>query len=42
MNFRTKEHFEYRIAKLTSKGEVINDKLIKKAKRQLNKLLKAQ
>ena len=38
MNFRTKEHFEIRIAKLLAKGEVINDKLIKKAKRQLTKL----
>lgn len=38
MNFRTKEHYENRIAKLLAKGEVINDKLIKKAKRQLTKL----
>lgn len=38
MNFRTKEHFENRIAKLRAKGEVVNDKLIKKAQRQLNKL----
>ena len=38
MNFHTKEHFEIRIAKLKTKGEMINDKLIKKAQRQLNKL----
>lgn len=38
MNFRTKEHFENRIAKLRAKGEVVNDKLIKKAMRELAKL----
>lgn len=38
MNFHTKEHFEIRIAKLRAKGEVMNDKLIRKAQRQLNKL----
>ena len=38
MNFRTKEHFEIRIAKLTAKGEIVNDKLIKKAQRQLKNL----
>lgn len=38
MNFRTKEHFENRIAKLRAKGEVVNDKLIKKAQRQLKKM----
>ena len=38
MNFHTKEHFEIRIAKLKAIGEMINDKLIKKAQRQLNKL----
>ena len=38
MNFHTKEHFEIRIAKLKASGEIINDKLIKKAQRQLNKL----
>ena len=38
MNFHTKEHFEIRIAKLKTKGEIVNDKLIKKAQRQLNKL----
>lgn len=39
MNFRTKEHYENRIAKLRAKGEVVNDKLIKKAQRQLKKLV---
>lgn len=38
MNFHTKEHFEIRIAKLKAKGEVLNDKLIRKAQRQLHKL----
>lgn len=38
MNFHTKEHFEIRIAKLKANGEVVNDKLIKKAQRQLKKL----
>lgn len=38
MNFHTKEHFEIRIAKLRAKGEVMNDKLIRKAQRQLKKL----
>lgn len=38
MNFHTKEHFEIRIAKLKANGEVVNDKLIRKAQRQLNKL----
>lgn len=38
MNFRTKEHYENRIAKLKSKGEVMNDKLIKKAMRELARL----
>ena len=38
MNFHPKEHFEIRIAKLKANGEIINDKLIKKAQRQLNKL----
>ena len=35
----TKEHFEIRIAKLRAKGEVMNDKLIRKAQRQLKKLV---
>ena len=39
MNFRTKEHFENRLAKLRAKGEVVNDNLIKKAQRQLKKLV---
>ena len=39
MNFRTKEHYENRIAKLKAKGEVVNDKLIKKAQRQLKKMM---
>ena len=38
MNFRTKEHFAIRIAKLKAKGEIVNDKLIKKAQRQLKNL----
>ena len=38
MNFHTKEHFEIRIAKLKAKGEIVNDKLIKKAQRQLKNL----
>ena len=38
MNFHTKEHFEIRIAKLKAKGEIVNDKLIKKSQRQLNNL----
>lgn len=38
MNFRTKEHFEIRIAKLLANGEVMNSALIKKAKRQLAKM----
>ena len=38
MNFHTKEHFEIRIAKLRSKGEVMNDNLIKKAMREWAKL----
>lgn len=39
MNFHTKEHFEIRIAKLRAKGEVMNDKLIRKTQRQLKKLV---
>lgn len=39
MNFRTKEHYEIRIAKLKSKSEVVNDKLIRKAMRKLRKLV---
>lgn len=38
MNTRTALHYENRIAKLKAKGEVMNDKLIKKAQRQMNKL----
>lgn len=38
MNTRTKLHYENRIAKLKAKGEVMNDKLIKKVQRQMNKL----
>ena len=38
MNFHTKEHFEIRIAKLKAKGEIVNDKLIKKAQRQLKNM----
>ena len=39
MNFHTKEHFEIRIAKLKTKGEIMNDNLLKKAQRQLKKLV---
>lgn len=35
---RTKEHYENRIRLLTARGEVINSNLIKKAKRNLNKI----
>ena len=37
MNFRTKEHYENRLAKLIAKGETINEGLIRKVKRQLRK-----
>lgn len=37
MNFRTKEHYENRLAKLLSRGEVMNEGLIRKTKRQLKK-----
>lgn len=35
---RTKEHYENRIAKLYSHGEVMNQRLINKMKRKLRKL----
>lgn len=38
MNFRTKEHYEYRITKLKAKGEVVNANLICKAERNLRKM----
>jgi hypothetical protein len=38
MNFRTKEHYEYRIAKLKAKGEVINANLIRKVERKLRNM----
>lgn len=38
MNFRTKEHYEYRITKLKAKGEVVNANLIRKAERNLRKM----
>ena len=38
MNFRTKEHYEYRITKLKAKGEVINANLIRKAERKLRNM----
>lgn len=38
MNFRTKEHYEYRIAKLKAKGEVVNANLIRKAERKLRNM----
>lgn len=37
MNFRTKEHYENRLAKLLYRGEVMNEGLIRKVKRQLKK-----
>lgn len=37
MNFRTKEHYENRLAKLLARGETMNDGLIRKTKRQLKK-----
>ena len=37
MNFRTKEHYENRLAKLVAKGETGNANLINKVKRQLKK-----
>lgn len=37
MNFRTKEHYENRLAKLIAKGETMNEGLIRKVKRQLRK-----
>lgn len=42
MNTRTKLHYENRIAKLKTKGEIVNDKLIKKAQRQLNNLVQTK
>ena len=38
MNFRTKEHYEYRIAKLKAKSEVVNVNLIRKAERKLRNI----
>lgn len=38
MNFRTKEHYEYRIAKLKAKGEVVNANLIRKTERKLRNM----
>lgn len=38
MNFRTKEHYEYRIAKLKAKGEAVNASLIRKAERKLRNM----
>lgn len=35
MNFRTKEHYEIRLAKLIAKGETVNAGLIRKARRKL-------
>lgn len=37
MNFRTKEHYENRLAMLVAKGETVNANLINKVKRQLKK-----
>lgn len=38
MNFRTKAHYEYRIAKLKAKSEVVNANLIRKAVRKLHNM----
>lgn len=38
MNFRSREHYEYRIAKLKAKGEVVNANLIRKAERKLRNM----
>lgn len=38
MNFRSHEHYIQRIAKLKSKGEVVNANLIRKAERNLRKM----
>lgn len=38
MNFRTKKYYEYRIAKLKAKGEVVNANLIRKAERKLRNM----
>lgn len=38
MNFRSREHYIQRIAKLKSKGEVVNANLIRKAERNLHKM----
>ena len=38
MNFRTKEHYEYRIAKLKAKSEIVNANLIRKAERKLHNI----
>lgn len=35
MNFRTKEHYENRLAKLLAKGETMNAGLIQKVRRKL-------
>ena len=37
MNFRAKEHYENRLAKLLARGETMNEGLIRKTKRQLSK-----
>lgn len=37
---RTEEHYINRINSLLSRGEIMNEKLIKKAKRNLRKLKK--
>ncbi len=38
MNFRSREHYIQRIAKLKAKGEVVNANLIRKAERNLRKM----
>lgn len=38
MDFRSREHYIQRIAKLKSKGEVVNANLIRKAERKLRKM----
>lgn len=39
MNFRTKEHYEIRLARLIAKGETMNESLIRKTRRQLRKFM---
>ncbi len=38
MDFRSREHYIQRIAKLKAKGEVVNANLIRKAERKLRNM----